>query len=300
LVCMGGVVAGAQKQPARPAITGISHVGLDEDDQAAAKKLYTDVVGWQSGPDYEHQDGLRFQVNSQQYVEIFPTGGNLQQPELDHVAYLTADADALLRYLRSKSVTVPAKVTKDSDGAKRFMVLDPEGNRVEFVQSTTKTAVAMNDHELGNQIIHIGFVVRNRDAEDSFYRDTLGFRLFWTGSMKDGKPAWIDMQMPEGRQWIEYMMLDIPADAPRAKFASPDHFSMGVVSLDDTVNTLNKRGYPAQHKGDGTPRDGKRKMNLLDPGGTRVEVMEYKPYTDVCCGGYLGEQPSAADVADTR
>jgi catechol 2,3-dioxygenase-like lactoylglutathione lyase family enzyme len=302
VIVLAAVIAPMQAQraiPARPAITGISHVGLDEDDAAAATKLYTGLVGWPSAPGVEHTDGLRFLVNSKQYIEIFPTHGNLQQPELDHIAFETADAAALMRYLRSKGVSVPERLTLDRDGRKRFMVVDPEGNRVEFVQSPGHgKPVASSPAELGNQLIHLGFVVTDQQAENRFYEDILGFRHFWTGWVTEGKDAWVDMQVPEGSDWIEYMLVGLPRDAPREKLASPDHFSFGVVSRDDTIQLLNERGYSVERHGDGPMRDGKRKMDLRDPGGTRVEIMEYQPVKEACCGGYHGPQPSASDVSE--
>ena len=56
-------------------------------------------------------------------------------------------------------------------------------------------------------MIHAGFVVHDRDAEDKFYKDLLGFHLYWQGGMKEGETDWVDMQVPDGTQWLEYMLV---------------------------------------------------------------------------------------------
>ena len=38
------------------------------------------------------------------------------------------------KYLAAKSWKVPAAVTRGSDGSRWFDVLDPEGNKIQFVQ----------------------------------------------------------------------------------------------------------------------------------------------------------------------
>src|SRR5208337_2784110 len=63
------------------------------------------------------------------------------------------------------------------------------------------------NHEaaISRHMIHAGFLVYNRDAEDHFYRDLLGFRLYWHGGMQPGQTDWVAMQVPDGTDWLEYM-----------------------------------------------------------------------------------------------
>jgi len=61
-------------------------------------------------------------------------------------------------------------------------------------------------------MLHAGFIVKDRAAEDRFYRDLLGFRIYWHGGFKDTGDDWWEIQVPDGTNWIEYM-LNIPAKA---------------------------------------------------------------------------------------
>jgi hypothetical protein len=38
-------------------------------------------------------------------------------------------------------------------------------------------------------------------------------------------------------------------------------------------------------------RDGKWQLNLCDPDGTRVELMEFAPVEKPCCAAYTGPHP---------
>jgi catechol 2,3-dioxygenase-like lactoylglutathione lyase family enzyme len=55
-------------------------------------------------------------------------------------------------------------------------------------------------------MIHVGFIVRDRDAEDRFYKNVLGFHIYWHGGMKEGQTDWVAMQVPDGTDWLEYML----------------------------------------------------------------------------------------------
>jgi len=79
-------------------------------------------------------------------------------------------------------------------------------------------------------MIHAGFLVHNRDAEDHFYRDLLGFRLYWHGGMQPDKTDWVAMQVPDGTDWLEYM-LNQP-EHPNLKVTGVmNHISLGVVDM---------------------------------------------------------------------
>ncbi len=162
---------------------------------------------------------------------------------LDHVGYTTADAEAMRAYLAGRKVKVPARVTSASDGSKWFEVTDPEGNRVQFVQPpAAPPAIATNP--LSNHIIHVGFIVHNRANEDAFWKDVLGFRPYWFGGMKEDHPTWISLQVPDGTDWLEYMVvgtpdtLGIPPTLTAANLGVLNHFSLGVPNTRDAYTLL--------------------------------------------------------------
>ena len=76
------------------------------------------------------------------------------------------------------------------------------------------------------KLIHSGFVVNDRAAADNYYKRMLGFMPYWHGGMKDGETDWVAMQVPDGTDWIEYM-LNIPADADKHSIGSDEPYFVG-------------------------------------------------------------------------
>ena len=103
------------------------------------------------------------------------------------------------KYLAAKAWKTPAKIEKGADqDSPWFTVMDPEGNKVEVVQTPhiPKDVVAPN--AIGRHIIHLGMMVRDRAVEDTFYKDLLGFRPYWFGAMKEG-PGGLGQPASSGR-----------------------------------------------------------------------------------------------------
>jgi catechol 2,3-dioxygenase-like lactoylglutathione lyase family enzyme len=289
----------AQQTPAtRPAITGISHVTLFADDIPKSQVFYASLLGWDQQPPTAAQSGVRFYANHSQYIELVSPPQPGMVDLLDHVAFATADAEALRKYLGANGVAVPDAVTVDRDGNRSFVLHDPEGNKVEFTQQGDHppSAPANASQRLSTHIIHAGYVVRNRALLDHFYKDLLGFHLYWQGGRNEGDVDWVMMQVPDGTDWIEYMLY-LPAEPSRAQLGSANHFAPGVVSVAGLQSKLEQRGWqPTPGK---NPQvlgvDGKLQLDLTDPDGTRVEFMEFSPVQKPCCSPYTGTQPTASD-----
>ncbi len=284
----------------RPAITGISHVTLYADNIAASRQVYSGLLGWQAVPAKGSEAGIRFYPNHAQYVELLapPVVGQAQR--LDLVGFATSDAEGLRKFLAGKGVAVPASVTVGGDGSRSFLVHDPEGNPVEFTQmgrSLPSPAAAELARRLSTHIMHAGYVVRDRAALDRFYKDALGFHMYWQGGAKAGDVDWVMMQVPNGTDWIEYM-LNLPAEPSRGQLASADHMAPGVVSVAELQKRLEERGWKAPEGKD--PKvlgvDGKLQLDPHDPDGTRIEFMEFKPVKAPCCSAYTGRQPEPSDA----
>jgi catechol 2,3-dioxygenase-like lactoylglutathione lyase family enzyme len=284
--------------PPRPAITGISHVTLYADDIAKSQIFYASLLGWGQQPPGAAQSGVRFYANHAQYIELVSPPQPGMADRLDLVAFSTNDAEALRKYLAANGVAVPDAVTVDQDGDRSFLVHDPEGNKVEFTQQGGHPPAMPGNasQRLSNHIIHAGYVVRDRALLDHFYKDILGFHLYWQGGRKEFDIDWVMMQVPDGTDWIEYMLY-LPADPSRAQLGSANHFAPGVVSVADLQNKLEQRGW-ASAPGK-NPQvlgvDGKLQLDLTDPDGTRVEFMEFLPVQKPCCSPYTGNQPSESN-----
>lgn len=290
-----GIASAQNFSGAKPPITGIAHVTLYADDMTKSQQFYQSLLGWEMVPGGRAHSGVRFYANHLQYIELISPPDFGRMDRLDSVAFATTDAESLRRYLESRQVVVPRALTIDRDGSKTFLVHDPEGNRIEFVQPGTHLLPEprLASRRLSSHIIHAAYVVRNRAAMDRFYKDILGFRLYWQGGAKEGDIDWVMMQVPNGTDWIEYMLY-LPDRPSRAQLGSADHFAPGVVSVAQLQLQLEQRGWkPAPHK---NPQvlgvDGKLQLDLTDPAGTRVEFMEFLPIKTPCCSPYTGTQPS--------
>jgi catechol 2,3-dioxygenase-like lactoylglutathione lyase family enzyme len=169
------------------------------------------------------------------------------------------------------------------------MVDDPEGRRIEFVQylpgslHAGKFGTLLPPTGVSQHIIHAGFIVHDRNAEDHFYKDILGFELMWYGGMKDDEIKWVDMRVPNGSDWLEYM-LGVTSPSPHTRGVM-NHFALGVEEIQTADKKILAHGFkPSEQPKIG--RDGKWQLNLYDPDLTRVELMEFKPVETPCCSKY--------------
>ena len=284
-------------QPAsslRPAITGISHITLFADDIPKSQRFYAELLGWDQVPSNAAKPGVRFYANHSQYVELVSPPSAGLADRLDLVAFSTSDAEGLRKYLSAHGVAVPQTLTVEADGSRSFVVRDPEGNKVGFTQEGDHPPVkpASATQSLSSHIIHAGYVVRNRAALDHFYKDLLGFHLYWQGGNPSDRVDWVMMQVPNGTDWVEYMLY-LPANPSLAQLGSANHLAPGVTSVAALQAKLEARGWkPAPNK---NPQvlgvDGKMQLDLTDPDGTRIEFMEFQPVQKACCSPYSGAQP---------
>ena len=283
----------------RPKITDISHLAVYTTDPAKAEGFYVHDLGAMKGPDPENPAGVRYSFSATQFIEVLPLpSGSASVNRLDHAAFNTSDADAMRRYLQAHSVEVSSNVTKASDGSQYIEVKDPEGNKVELVQPPAHPA-SVSDNPLSSRIIHIGYLVHDATAEDAFYRTLLGFRPYWHGGMKEGVTDWVSQQVPDGTDWLEYMLVHgpektgIPASMSQEALGVLDHFSLGVENMEKSVTLLYQGDrLTARHSQAQIGRDGKWQFNLYDPDGIRVELMEFQPSGKPCCSPFLLPSPT--------
>ena len=286
--------------PGRPPITGVSHIAVLSADMAKSDAFYVNDLGGVKRDDPENTAGVRYYFSPIQFVEVLPlpAADAASKNRMDHVAFDTPDADGLRRYLRANGIAVPHRVKRAGDGSKWFDLKDPEDNTIQFVQPPAAPE-AVPANPLSKHLIHFGFIVHNRDLEDTFYRKVLGFRPYWYGGMTADKPQWIAQQVPDGTDWLEYMVVSgpetkgIPATMPQATSGVLNHFSLGVVNMEQTVNLLTA-GERISDKNDGPKigRDGKWQFNMYDPDGTRAELMELQPSTKPCCSPFTASSPT--------
>jgi len=271
LACLLSLPALAQ-QPTRPAITGVAFARFYTTDPATAQKFYGSTLGFERK---EADDMWLYPVNHSQWIEVLTTPPPPQpNVRLAAVAFTTDNVVQLEQYLEAHSVKpdVPLK-----NG--QFGVRDPEGNLVIFVQRNSEKLVATglaSPLATSTRIIHVGFIVTDRDKED-------------------GVTNWVSLQVPDGTDWLEYMLNSGP-NPNLHQSGVMDHFSLGVSRMNDAVIALahNHCEGPNCTKTQ-MGRDGKVQLNLFDPDQTRVEFMEFAPAQEPCCSPFTGKHPTPGD-----
>jgi catechol 2,3-dioxygenase-like lactoylglutathione lyase family enzyme len=290
---------------ARPPILGVSHLAVYATDPIKTADFYQRIVGAEKMADFEDHPGVRYAINTNQYVEVMPLPATAGTDRLDHIAFRTTNVEAMRRYLQAHGVPAPDQISVSAgpEKIKWLEVKDFEGNHVQFVEESKTSALpAMppDQKTVGNHIIHIGMAIRDRSEADQFYRDVLGFKLYWHGGADPEKTDWVSMQVPDGTDWLEYMLTSgvsgsgIPYHVSQNALGVLNHLSIGVVKMDAAVATL-KGESRVGPRGNGPQigKDGKWQFNDFDPDGTRLEYMEFTPVQTPCCAPFTGAHPSA-------
>ena len=301
-ICMllqSAVFASSGKPSQRPHILGIDHVTVYVSDLEKSRKFYSEVLGltWKC-PHYAGPDPCFLVAPSEQRVLLKPApaqnNGTLKN-WLAEIAFTTDNLVEMRAYLLAHHQSAGV-IRSDSDGARFFQVRDPEGNPIAFVERTpSKTGYGPASKQISMHLIHAGFVVKDLAAENHFYVDLLGFRLYWYGGFKDDGVDWYELQVPDGPDWIEYM-LNIPANADHKELGVQNHFSFGVTDVHGAARQLHSNGLQT-FDGPEVGRDGKDSLDAYDPDSTRVEVMEFTPKEKPCCHPYSAEHPKGSPTS---
>jgi catechol 2,3-dioxygenase-like lactoylglutathione lyase family enzyme len=287
------ISAAGQNEPPRPHIFGIAGVQILATNRSASLGYYSKTLNLAHDPD-ETPLSQMFFLNSFQDIDIWTPTTPIPANLINQITFSTDDIPALRRYLEFRKIAVIyPPISSPGWRDQYFTVLDPEGHGIGFVQrrkgeAPVHTQPASSTHSTF-WLIHAGFVVRDRAATDHFYKDILGFRPYWHGGMKDDKDDWVAMQVPDGTDWVEYM-LNISSTADKHTLGVMNHIALGVPDIQAAKAQLIKNGWkPGEEPKLG--RDGKWQLNLYDPDDTRVEFMEFTPKEKPCCSEFTGPHP---------
>jgi catechol 2,3-dioxygenase-like lactoylglutathione lyase family enzyme len=270
--------------PARPKILGVAHIALSVHDIGAARAFYKDFLGYGEPFKLDNPDGslsLTFiKVNDRQYIELFPEKA-AGTDRLVHISVEVDDAEAMRVYLRSKGLKVPDKVGKGRIKNSNFMVADPDGHLVEIVHydddglSVREKGKFMDGPRISNRIRHLGITVGALEPAMKFYGEILGFKEIWRGS-KNGKVLdWVNMQVPDGDDYLEFMLYDQKPSL--TVLGTLHHICLEVPDIAKAAEDIEHRPARKNYTRPLEPKTGvnrKRQLNLFDPDGTRSELME--------------------------
>ena len=265
-------------------IVGLSHIAFHVHDLQKSRAFYKDFLGFTEPYSLTNSDGSLhltwIKINDRQTIELFPE----KEPGSDrlyHIAVETDDAVAMRDYLASRGIKVPDKVDKGKIGNFNYFITDPDGRIVEIVQYAPQSWTLLNkgrfmpDTRIASHMPHVGILEGDLDAAQKFYGNILGFKEIWRGSKNPNQLNWVHEQAPDGADFIELMLYtELPAPDQRG---TAHHLCLEVPDLAKARLILGER---AKHVGYAKPLDirvgvnRKRQLNLWDPDGTRVELME--------------------------
>jgi lactoylglutathione lyase len=266
------------QSPPRPRILGLAHIALYVHDLPQSRKFYGGVLGFQEPFTAKSTSGpgniTFFKIDDHQYIELFPELAP-NTDRLKHISLETDDIEALRLYLTSRGVRVPSHAEQGATGNLKFSITDPAGHEIEIMQYLPNGMVAknygkyMSDDRVSKHMTHVGLIVTQVDAEYKFYTDILGFKETWRGSSSGTALSWINLKVPDGTDYVEFMLSkEVPTDSRRGE---AHHLCLQVPDVAETVKQLKGyQGVPQMRLG----INRKRQANLFDPDGTRVELME--------------------------
>jgi catechol 2,3-dioxygenase-like lactoylglutathione lyase family enzyme len=237
----------------RPRVLGIAHVSVQVSDMATARAFYGGVLGFTDDAHVlQTANRAIFVVNQRQRLIV--QGG------------LPADRDERL-----------LNIGFDVDRPGMPDTRDPDGHTVQFVSMTGSADVTAGpDRRISRRMLHAGLTIKDVAAADRFYKEKLGFSEIWRGGRPEGTINWINMRVPGGTDYIEYMLY--PAAPPtRQQLGSAHHVALLVPDIQQALETVRARTTPGDRNHRATPNIGvnnRWQLNVFDPDGIRVEFME--------------------------
>lgn len=128
-------------------ISQIAHWALKVHDLERSLKFYRDTLGFEEmlrikndkGPPETHFSLVYLRVTNTQFVELFPDGiGDTVASEkhtcMTHIALQVDNIDATAAELTRLGIPLMRPPKLGLDGNNQCWVLDPDGNRIEFMQ----------------------------------------------------------------------------------------------------------------------------------------------------------------------
>jgi catechol 2,3-dioxygenase-like lactoylglutathione lyase family enzyme len=238
LVTVLAAVALAQPAP----VTYVAGARFHVNDLRKAREFYSKVLGFQERRGAG--EGLAaFQINADQDVEFSAGEAGASHGPLELLRLGTSEQRAPLQ--------------------------DPDGRRVEF---TAKAARARSfkpgGDSISDHLLHVGLDTPDLKRAGDFYTAQFGFKEIWRGPTPTSFQIAI-LKAPGPREdWVEFL---IHRDG-----GWKDHICLDVPDIQRAYQALVERGAAGGNK----PRiasNGHWVLNLSDPNGIRVELMEPNP-----------------------
>jgi lactoylglutathione lyase len=128
-------------------ITGIAHWALKVHDLERSLKFYRDTLGFDEmlrlsnsdGPPETHFSLVYLRVTNTQYVELFPDGKNNAAPDekttcVTHICLQVESIAKTAEELTRLGIPLYRQAKLGLDGNNQCWIVDPDGNRIEFME----------------------------------------------------------------------------------------------------------------------------------------------------------------------
>jgi catechol 2,3-dioxygenase-like lactoylglutathione lyase family enzyme len=279
-----GLTIGAADAPKRSRVLGISHMAIFVSDLNKSREFYEDFLGYAEPFNLKRDDGsvriAYVKINEDQYIELF-TDTPTHEGQLNHIAFYTDSAEGMRAYLAANGVKTPENVPKGKIGNLNFTVSDADGHTVEIVQyepdgwTRQQAGKFLPETRVSTQMAHLGVTIGALAPAMKFYGENFGLAEFWRGSSSGTVLSWVNMRVPDGQDYLEFMLYGAPLAVK--DLGGKNHICLVTPDIEKAVAMLKARPaaknytLPFEIK---VGVNGKRQANFFDPDGTRVELME--------------------------
>lgn len=268
----------------RPRIVGIAEVSLFVHDLEKSRAFYKEFLGFDEPYALKRADGSVSQswikISDRQTIELVPEQA-AGTDRLNRIALQVDDAAAMRRYLADRGVKTPDGISRGKTGDTNFLVRDPDDHVVEFVQYAPdgwrwrEQGKFLPESRVSTRISHVGLLVGDLEVGLTFFRGILGGTETWRGGANPNVLTWVNVKLPEREDYLEFILYAaLPAPNKRG---GTHHLCLEVPNVEKTKATLMARAARIGYTREIEIKTGinrRRQINLFDPDGTRVEVME--------------------------
>lgn len=230
-----------------PVPLGLSHVAVRAADLVASCAFYCDALGFE---EHFRLNDLRtgrlmlvcFKISDSQWLEVFD-GPPDRVDVLHQVAFRVGDAEDVRRRLAAAGIPVPPATPTGQMGNRNFVVADPNGQDVEFVEHLSASVIErdrgrfLGPRRISSRLLEARLAIADRAQSQRFY-GALGLRL---GSLGDGALSLVNGDrvqfLPQARCRPQFVLAVDDLGAARA-----DLVARRVVPADAPVDA---EGIPA-------------------------------------------------------
>lgn len=258
----------------RPPVWGIAKVTFLVSDYQLARDYCGKFLGFDEAFSYTSELGkvISFKVNDRQFLEFVQDTKAKDKKRMVSASFETENVEQMRQYLKSQGQIVPEKTVIDGAGNEVFSVIDPSGNRIEFIGWKTNglhkksKGKFMSDKRISKRIHHVGLYADKIADNDPFYSGLLKFKEVMRYPDDHNVPPYmLYLGTDDGVENIEF-------------FPSPDqninHPCFLVDDMQETIYILKERRVKEIM---GKPMIGKGRrwiLNLANEDKTRVEFTE--------------------------